>query len=119
MLLSIDNYLFVIGGASGGEGGTDAMDLLNVNTDDGGTEESCSGRFPTKLWGAVGVTLGMSTYFKELQKNFQTVKIMSCAVKLIGQKPHVCGGLDSRFDAITSNCWAYDFNREQWSKTGR
>ena len=62
LLLSDDSYLFVIGGASGGEGGTRAFDLLSINTD-GGPEESCSGRFPTRLWGAVGVTLGMPSYF--------------------------------------------------------
>ena len=45
---------------------------------------------------------------------------MSCwLVEFIGQIPHVCGGLDSRFDAITSNCWAYDVDRGQWSKSGR
>ena len=61
LLLSDDSYLFVIGGASGGEGGTRVFDLLSINTD-GGLEESCSGRFPTRLLGAVGVTLGMSSY---------------------------------------------------------
>ena len=85
---SMDNVL-VVGGYGDDYRSRDTVELLN-NTS--GTKSKILGKFPKKIWGAVGTILNGT--------------------------PHICGGEDDDHDSL-QECWAYNFRSEMWTVSAR